>query len=394
MIGVFSSVISQSRLTRIRLVSIDNSAFRIHYRLTFAMLLACTTLVCSRQYIGEHIRCIATGVPSDVVNTFCFFTTTYTLPDANNTAHPGVGPHTYSRPGGPPERRVQHAYYQWVPFVLFVQALLFCVPHWLWRAYEAGTIALLVNGLQRLYLKADGDQDVTAGSLKIPSEATRWNRMRDVMNHLDTVTRFRVNRNWAAALVGCEVLNLVNVLFQLKLMDRFLGGQFYSYGLRVFDDDGGPFDRVFPKMTKCDFHKYGPSGTIQTHDAMCVMALNIINEKIYAVLWFWFVFVLLPVSVSALLWRAVQFALHSRETFNRMVLREASPGARLDPVDLAVVAQQTTYSDWLFMYYLAGNMDGSVFRDLLHSFATGLRKQPGGSQTSDDDTVPLGKTPL
>lgn len=389
MIGVFSSVVSQSRLTRIRLVTIDNSAFRIHYRLTFAMLLACTTLVCSRQYIGEHIRCIATGVPVNVVNTFCFFTTTYTVPGVNNSAHPGVGPVQWD------SKPVRHAYYQWVPFVLFAQAILFYLPHLAWRTYEAGTIALLVNGLQRLYLKVDGDKDLVAGVHKITSEATRWTKMRDVMNHLDTVTRFRMNRNWAAVLIGCEVLNLANVVFQLKLMDSFLGGQFYSYGLRVFDDDGGPFDRVFPKMTKCDFHKFGPSGTIQTHDAMCVMALNIINEKIYAVLWFWFVAVLLPVSAAALLWRVLQYALHSRESFNRLVLREASPGGRLDPVDLAIIAKQTTYSDWLFMYYLSGNMDGTVFRDLLHSLATGLRNEPGSQAGNEDDmTVPLGKTPL
>lgn len=388
MIGVFSTVVSQSRLTRIRLVTIDNPAFRVHYRLTFAILLACTTLVCSRQYIGEHIRCIATGVPNNVVNTYCFFTATYTVPDTNHSAHPGVGPVYWD------SRTVRHSYYQWVPFVLFGQALLFYLPHLMWRSYEAGTIRLLVNGLQRLYLKVDGDQDVAVpGARSIPSEATRWAKLREVMNHLDTVTRFRLNRNWAAVLIGCEVLNLVNVVFQMKLMDKFLGGQFYGYGLHAFDDDNGDrlFDRVFPKMTKCDFHKFGPSGTMQTHDAMCVMALNIINEKIYAVLWFWFVLVLLPVSVAALVWRVVQYALHSRESFNRLLLREASPGVRLDPVDLAIITRQTTYSDWLFMYYLSGNMDGAVFRDLLHSYATGLRKEPSSQDSDDDDTAPLGK---
>lgn len=387
MIGVFSTVVKNSRLLTVRLVSIDNPAFRVHYRLTFALLLACTTLVCSRQYVGEHIRCICTGVDDRVVNTFCFFTTTYTLPNVNSSLKPGVGPSQWD------SKPVHHAYYQWVPFVLFGQALLFYLPHLVWRTYEAGTIKLLVNGLQRLYLKPDGDQDTVAGAMKIPSEATRLSKMRDIMNHLDTVTRFRMNRKWAMVLIGCEVLNLVNVLLQMRLMNAFLGGQFYTYGLTALSDDDATFDRVFPKMTKCDFHKYGPSGTLQTHDALCVMALNIINEKIYVVLWYWFVVVLIPVSVAALLWRAVQYVMHSRDSFNRLLLREASPGTRIDPVDLAVIARQTTYSDWLFMYYLSGNMDGAVFRDLLHSYATGLRKEPG-SESIDDDMVPLGKMPL
>ena len=46
---------------------------------------------------------------------------------------------------------------------------------------------------------------------------------------------------------------------------------------------------MFFRVTKCNFHKYGPSGTIEKHDAMCVLALNIINEKIYVFLWFWFI---------------------------------------------------------------------------------------------------------
>ena len=42
-------------------------------------------------------------------------------------------------------------------------------------------------------------------------------------------------------------------------------------------------------MTKCTFHKFGGSGTIQVVDAMCVLAMNILSEKIYIFLWFWFI---------------------------------------------------------------------------------------------------------
>lgn len=44
--------------------------------------------------------------------------------------HPGIGPLREN------EEVRHHAYYQWVPFVLFGQALMFYLPHNLWRSWE------------------------------------------------------------------------------------------------------------------------------------------------------------------------------------------------------------------------------------------------------------------
>ena len=63
-----------------------------------------------------------------------------------------------------------------------------------------------------------------------------------------------------------------------------------------------PLNSVFPKVAKCTFHQYGPSGTIQEVDGLCILSLNIINEKIYIMLWFWFVF-LSTVSAIQMVWR-------------------------------------------------------------------------------------------
>lgn len=92
------------------------------------------------------------------------------------------------------------------------------------------------------------------------------------------------------------------------LIDKFLGGTFWTYGLDVMrisqmDPDlrDDPMIKIFPRVTKCTFHKYGASGTIQKLDALCVLALNILNEKIYIFLWFWFL-LLAVISIAAVLY--------------------------------------------------------------------------------------------
>jgi len=105
------------------------------------------------------------------------------------------------------------------------------------------------------------------------------------------------------------------------LIDSFLGGEFFSYGTKVLelsqmDQENriDPMVAVFPRVTKCTFHKYGPSGSMQTHDALCVLALNILNEKIYIFLWFWFI-ILAIISGMALAYSIAVVTLPSiRET--------------------------------------------------------------------------------
>lgn len=387
MINVFGDVLQRLYVAQHKVISIDNFAAKLHYRFTFLLLLCCTCLVCSRQYIGEHIRCILDkGVPGHVVNTFCFFTSTYTVVNDQNVsffAHPGVSPHVNN------ERRIYHAYYQWVPFVLFGQALLFYLPHLIWKTYEGGNIRNMVDGLQRLYLRSPDDQDRQVNNFHVYSSKTTSKFVGDLHKQFQTISRFRLNRYWAVMLIFCECLNLLNVLIQLQTMDRFLGGSFLNLGRRMLYGLPGdnPFEQVFPKVTKCDFHKYGPSGTIQVHDAMCVMALNIVNEKIYAMLWFWFA-ALTVVSVLALLWRLVCFMLYRRsERFNHYLLKETT-GTKLNPVDVAIITRQSCFADWLLLYYLGSNMDPRLFTELLHNLAIDLEEHRQ-SPDFEDEKKPL-----
>ena len=103
---------------------------------------------------------------------------------------------------------------------------------------------------------------------------------------------------WAVKMLIIDFLYLVNILFNIYFINAFLGYEFTTFGIDVvkfINDDNfeyrtDPMTKVFPRVTKCSFYSYGASGTIQTHDAMCILPINIVNEKIYVFIWFWLVF--------------------------------------------------------------------------------------------------------
>ena len=117
-------------------------------------------------------------------------------------------------------------------------------------------------------------------------------------------------------------------------------------------------------MTKCTFHKFGPSGTVQRIDGLCVLPLNIVNEKIYVFLWFWFI-ILAVITGLALLYRIAVIL----GTQARMYLLRAQ--ARLAPrSDVETVAQKCQIGDWFVLLLLGKNIDPLVYKELICDLAS------------------------
>lgn len=152
-----------------------------------------------------------------------------------------------------------------------------------------------------------------SGNYVLPSKDTIDGRVHEIKDQF--YKHIRINKKFATRLMLSEMMNFANIIFQVYATNAFLGGQFYALGFKFIEDDFvgamDVLDVVFPKVTKCNFYKYGQSGSIQHHDALCVMALNVINEKIYVVLWFWFC-ILFVVTVLGLIWRLMTLILYSR----------------------------------------------------------------------------------
>ena len=87
------------------------------------------------------------------------------------------------------------------------------------------------------------------------------------------------NNNYAAKFFLCEIINLMNVIFQIFYINKFIGGKFLDYGSRIFeynqhvDTHIDPMDDVFPKITKCQFNRHGPGGDINVSNKNPIYAI-------------------------------------------------------------------------------------------------------------------------
>lgn len=63
-------------------ITTDCAVFRLHTVFTTVLLMAGSVVITASQFVGNPIQCIVNGLPTHVVNTFCWISSTFTMPDA------------------------------------------------------------------------------------------------------------------------------------------------------------------------------------------------------------------------------------------------------------------------------------------------------------------------
>ena len=101
--------------------------FRLHCKVTVLILFTCCTVVSVGQFFGDPIDCIVEEIPQEVMDTYCWIHSTFSIPrlmENSSAPHPGVGPEYVSNLETELEyelEKVEHKFYQWVCFTLFFQ---------------------------------------------------------------------------------------------------------------------------------------------------------------------------------------------------------------------------------------------------------------------------------
>jgi len=102
---------------------------------------------------------------------------------------------------------------------------------------------------------------------------------------------------------------------------------------------------------------------VQKQDLLCILPLNIINEKIYVFLWFWFI-TLAVVSGAHVVYRLVTVFIPQM----RQIMLKSR--ARLVPIGYVdSVLRSAQIGDWFVLYQLSKNVEDLNFREFLVSLA-------------------------
>ncbi|KAK8740964.1 hypothetical protein OTU49_002798, partial [Cherax quadricarinatus] len=227
------------------------------------------------------------------------------------------------------------------------QGCFFYLPHLIWKSCEGKQVDFLLQDLNKSLFDDDADK-----------------KKENIIKYLKESQG--LNMNYFAVYFMCEVLNLVNVVGQMFLMNLFLGGFFMKYGIKVIAffaaDDLKRNDALmetFPRMTKCFFHMFGSSGEIEKKDVLCVLPQNIINEKIYLVMWFWFI-ILTILTILQVLWLVATFVSDALRLRLLQLMAKTTFSPRLEQA-----IRHMHLGDYCLLHSIGRNLDVLNFRDIL-----------------------------
>lgn len=356
---------------KIEEIDIDNWVFKMFYQGCVLIFFTGSMVGVMSQYFGEPINCDFKGIDGEMASDYCWIHGSSYIPyeyqshmkcivDLDGVESADDAPDT--------------SYYQWVTFVLLFQAGCFILPYKVWRLTEGGL------------MEAFGTEGKSAVMLSEESKYEDGVIMEQVLEKFVKYFRTTFHRNnwYFAKFVVCEFANVAMLYLNFWFTDQFLQGRFRYYGwdviqyYRLSKGDQrvrvNPFCAAFPTEVSCTVPNIGAAGGGQMHNGLCVLSQNIINEKMYLVIWFWLVF-LMVLSVPFVFCRLCTVFFD----YVRFAVLVSRAGHTNDPdVRQAIkyVLDRGYAGDWFLLHQLSKNVNQYFFREFIKELRNDLRERP------------------
>lgn len=239
------------------------------------------------------------------------------------------------------KQKAELNYYQWVPIILLFMAFLFKAPNIVWHLLNTKS-GISLSKICELVDKINiGKPEEREESLiQIAKHLDRW--LRENRNyHRNFLVRIREKVSnififcfakrdgyfLTGFYVFTKIMYCVNSVMQFFLLNSFLAMDFGGYGFEILAHfrDHGEWKETprFPRVTLCDF-KVRQLENIQSWTVQCVLPINLFNEKIFAIIWFWLFLVSILTFYNLATWLFYLLFNHNKELFVRKHLRIAN----------------------------------------------------------------------
>ncbi|CAD5126051.1 unnamed protein product [Dimorphilus gyrociliatus] len=278
----------------------DDSVDRLNSRWTVIILMIFCVVVAGETYVGTPIKCWApqhfTDSHEKYMNNFCWVKNTYYYPMQTDLPLISEGD----------EGKHFIPYYQWIPFILLIQAVLFYFPSVIWRSFNQSAGIDADNILKAAFdLEKVIEQDIRENSLGVIVQLMhRYLISRSKNRKVFFICSRRYGCYLLVLYLFSKLLYLTNVTIQFLSLSYILGTSYGIYGIRAiyeFRSLTTPSNPTFPRVTMCDF-RTRRLGNVHRYTVQCCLPINMYNEKVYVFLWFWFLFVALLTTLNLLLW--------------------------------------------------------------------------------------------
>ena len=303
-----------ARIPTRRIAKGEDTIDRLNYLFTPVILGVFGVMITMGHWVGNPITCWMpthfTGSHSKFATSFCWVKNTYYLHFDNEIPKEHEGDLM---------RRGEIVYYQWLPFILLAQAVLFYMPNIVWTGLN-----------QKGGMDADSIM-ASSGTLESTTKAeNREKRLKLIANQIDRFVagmrgrrggRLQMPAHCCSTVCCClgkrlgnyltllyiwiKLLYIGNIVFQLFALSPIFRTAFYKFGVESVEDHvndiGFTNSSVFPKVTMCDFH-VRRLGNVQRYTIQCVLPINLFAEKMYIFLWYWMVIVLGLTCLNLIAW--------------------------------------------------------------------------------------------
>jgi hypothetical protein len=326
---VWQFVDALKRVIQSNKIQDDDFADRLNHRYTVGILILFTILVGSSQFVGSPIACWTpaqfTGAMVQYTNYICWIANTYYVPTDETLPNPNE------------PRKFMINYYQWVPFILSLMALLFYIPFVFWHlmakpsGLDAKSVMKIINSMDAS--NADSRDKTMRNTVKLIDRAIDYHRDYYDLTFFGRLRRkisrcfLPANRSGyyiSALYMFVKLLYVINVCGQFFMLNAFMGPEFNIFGFQVIRDliQGRNFweSQRFPRVTMCDFVIRTLGENNHRNTIQCTLPINLFNEKIFIFVWFW-LFIVAAMSFYTLFTWLFTFTSSSRLSFIKRYLK-------------------------------------------------------------------------